>query len=181
MSDPDNGLRAYLALARGPGTIRQATEGTEALPDDVELEPDVTGSQELPAVELREFARDTVPGVASDRVPIDLLELDDSARLDELPPSPMFIRVLEELSAYVAPAAARKALATSLAQAGIHPDEATSLDIREAVVDVLPILLGKLLDDDDRETVLERLETALTEAIVPTKLNTTKPETTKPE
>lgn len=172
MSDPKNGLRAYLALARGPGTIREATEGDDPLPEDVELEPDVTGSQELPAIELATMQRDTVPGFISDTAPVDLSD----EKLDEVQPSPMFRRVLEELSAYVNPSSAKKALSASLAQAGVHPDEATSLDLREAVVDVLPALLGKLLDDEDRETVLERLETALTEAIVPTRLERRKVE-----
>lgn len=172
MSEPDNGLRAYLALARGPGTIREALEGDEPLPEDVELEPDVTSSQEMPAIDFAELARDTLPSSVSDAAPVDLSE----EVLAELPPSPMFMRVLEELSAYVTPTAAKKALAASLAQARVHPDEATSLDLREAVVDALPRLLGKLLDADDLQVVLERLETALTEAIVPTRLSASEPQ-----
>lgn len=152
MSDPKDALRAYIALARGPGGIKAAAEGTfdADLPDDVELEPDAI-STELPAV---------------DSVPPGTVDVTDAAELD-LPPSPMFVRVLEELSAYVAPAPARKALAESLAMAGVHPDEATSLDLREAVVDVLPRLLGPMFRREDLDLVLERLERALTDAILP--------------
>ena len=96
--------------------------------------------------------------------------VEDDLTASQILASPMFLRVLEELSAYVAPGRARKALIESLDHAGIDPIEATSLDLREAVVDALPRLLDAMFTRDDLDLVLERLETALTHAIVPTRI-----------
>lgn len=163
MTDPKSALRAYMALARGPGTMKQAAEGDfdEDLPDDVELEPETTSSQELLALDEQELA-----AAAKSRV-IAEAEADD---VSVVSPSQMFVRVLEELASYVAPQKARRALAQSLAAAGVDPDEATSLDLRAAVADVLPRMLGSMFTRDDLDLVLERLDHALTDAIVPTKL-----------
>lgn len=163
MSDPKTALRAYIALARGPGTIDRAAAGDldEPLPDDVEYEPHPSDSQELPAFE------DEVTGHAKDT---DRPSADDDLTASQILASPMFLRVLEELSAYVAPGRARRALIESLDHAGIDPIEATSLDLREAVVDALPRLLDAMFTRDDLDLVLERLETALTHAIVPTRI-----------
>lgn len=165
MSDPKNALRAYIALARGPGTIERAVFGDldEPLPEDVEYEPHPADSQELQSID--ESALSGGPDTDRPNAP-------DSADefAEALVASPMFLRVLEELSAYVAPGRARRALVESLEHAGVKPDEATSLDLREAVVDALPRLLGKMFTRDDLDLVLERLETALTHAIVPTRI-----------
>jgi len=163
MSDPKNALRAYIALARGPGTIGKAVRGEidEPLPDDVEYEPDPVRSQELPSVHDRPATPDGVPSRAS---------REDEGTAENIIASPMFVRVLEELSAYVAPSRARKALIESLDHAGVSPEHATSLDLREAVVDVLPRLLGAMFTRDDLDLVLERLETALTHAFTPSRI-----------
>lgn len=168
MSDPKAALRAYIALARGPGTIGRAATGDfdEPLPDDVEYEPHPADSQELPAIDDSSLSN----GTDTDRPPSEADLYDDGTIA-----SPMFVRVLEELSAYVAPGRARKALVESLSHASVKPNEATSLDLREAVVDALPRLLGKMFTRDDLDLVLERLETALTHAIVPSRI----PESTR--
>lgn len=161
MTDPKSALRAYIALARGPGTMRQAAEGEfdEDLPEDVELEPETTSSQELLALDEHDAAL-----VGRAKAEVEAEDISVGA------PSHMFLRVLEELASYVAPQKARRALAQSLASAGVVPDEATSLDIRAAVADALPRLLGDMFSRDDLDLVLERLDHALTDAIVPTKL-----------
>lgn len=163
MTDPKSALRAYIALARGPGTMKQAADGEldEELPDDVELEPETSSSQELLALDEQALAIAAKGSVIADA---------DADDVSMISPSQMFVRVLEELASYVAPQKARRALAQSLAAAGVDPDEATSLDLRAAVADVLPRLLGAMFTRDDLDLVLERLDHALTDAIVPTKL-----------
>ncbi len=140
--------------------MKQVAEGNfddETLPEDVELEPETSSSQELPAIDELELARAQAEQTSNEDVV-------------DVPASPMFLRVLEELSAYVAPRKARRALAQSLASAGVDPEETTSLDLRAAVADALPGLLGGMFSSDDLDLVLERLDHALTDAIVPTKL-----------
>lgn len=96
------------------------------------------------------------------------VEEDLSAYVDEPPrPSAAYMRVLEELRQYVKEEIADAALEASLREAEVTPDTATSLDLREALSEVLPRLIGNLLSDDALDEVVERLHLALTDVNQP--------------
>ena len=93
--------------------------------------------------------------------------------VDEAPrPSPAYQRVLEELSQYVTVEIADAALEASLRDSDVTPDAATSFDLRSALGDVLPRLLGGLLSADALEEVVERLHMALTDVNQPRRSRT---------
>jgi hypothetical protein len=76
-------------------------------------------------------------------------------------------RVLEELSAYVRADIAERAFEEALGELGVRPNEAQSIDVREAFGGALPRLLGGLVTQRDLEVVLDNLEQALTDAHAP--------------
>jgi hypothetical protein len=100
-------------------------------------------------------------------------EEDLESYVDEAPrPSAAYLRVLEELRQYVTEDIADAALEASLRAADVTPEHATSFDLREALGDILPRLLGGLLSPDAREEVVERLHLALTDVNQPIRART---------
>lgn len=101
------------------------------------------------------------------------VEEDLESFVDDAPkPSAPYLRVLEELRQYVTEEIADAALEASLRDSGVSPEDATSLDLREALSEVLPSLLGNLLQRDALDEVVERLHLALTDVNQPVRART---------
>jgi hypothetical protein len=138
---------AYWALARGPGSLRQAADEAARRP----LTEDVTSDRpEEPAA-----ARPT--------------ESAPPRPLEGLPThvSVPCRRLLEELCAFVTPDTAAMVLGQGLREIGVDPEGADSFDLRLALTDSVPELLHDVLGDDT-EAILERLEAALVDVNAPT-------------
>ncbi|MFW5920709.1 MAG: hypothetical protein ACOCUS_02625, partial [Polyangiales bacterium] len=74
---------------------------------------------------------------------------------------PVYLRMLEELSFYMAPQVARKMLDLCLAEAGTTPVDASTLELREIMLEALPTCLGEVLDGDRFEAAVDGLEQVL--------------------
>lgn len=75
--------------------------------------------------------------------------------------SPVYLRMLEELSHYITPSIARRALDECLAEEEVTAEHAIPYDLRAVLVEAMPRRLSKLLPGERVQSVLDALELAL--------------------
>lgn len=143
-SDQKKGKKdpAYIALAEGPGSLARAAE--------LAAEEPVTDPPQEPSQH---------PDHESGPRPADDCFRDEHGQPVE--GSPVYLRMLEELSFFMAPQVARKMLDLCLEDAGSTPQDATTLELREILLDALPACLKEVLDGDSLDAAIEGLEQVL--------------------
>lgn len=147
MSDSERPDPTYIALASGPGSLSRAVQAA--------LRRRSSPPTAAPPPPPKSATRRAVMATVKERVLVDS-RVPSSANA-----SPVYLRMLEELSHFITPSIARRALDECLAEEEVTAEHAIPYDLRAVLVDAMPRRLSKLLPSERVQSVLDALDLAL--------------------
>lgn len=145
----------YRALAAGPGSLKRAARYAAArrlrYPSEGAF-PAITEDALTEASEVRPSVKPAEERKAAPRAS----EWQLSSRV-----SFAYLRMHEELRAFVAPPVAARLLDESMVDIGVTPNLAESYDMRALLVEALPERLRAILSEDHAQMAVDAMEQAL--------------------